>query len=369
MVTAAVVVEPGAPFELAEIELDDLRPDEVRVRIHASGMCHTDLAVRAGHTPAPLPAVLGHEGAGEIEEVGPSVTSLAVGDRVVLSFDSCGACLRCRTGRTVQCEHWMQLNFFGGARLDGSSTMRAASGDPLHGHFFGQSSFASHVVCSERSVVKIVSESADWATLAPLGCGIQTGAGSILNVLCPQPGSTVAIYGAGAVGLAGVLAAQLTAAGQVIVVDRIPGRLALAASIGATATVEAGRGPVAEAILELTDGRGADVALEATGSTDVLRTAVDALAVGGRCGVVGAPPVGSEVALDVTAMLVRNPSIIGINQGLSVPQQLIPALVALHDRGRFPLDRLITAFPFDAINDAAAAALAGAAVKPVLIMN
>jgi len=368
MVTAAVVEQQAAQFELTQIELDDLRPDEVRVRIHASGMCHTDLSVRDGHTPAPLPAVLGHEGAGEVEEVGASVTTVAVGDRVVLSFDCCGACLPCRTGHTVQCVHWMQLNFFGGARLDGSPTMHAADGGVLHGHFFGQSSFATHVVCSERSVVKIDSD-ADWTTLAPLGCGIQTGAGSILNVLRPWPGSTVAIYGAGAVGLAGVLAAQLTPAAQVIVVDRVAERLALAEEIGATATVEAGREPVVESILELTGGRGADVVLEATGNTGVLRNAVDALAVGGRCGVVGAPPVGSEVALDVTQMLIRNPCIIGINQGLSVPQELIPALVALHDRGRFALDRLITDFPFEAINDAAAAALDGTAVKPVLVMN
>ncbi|MFI6577941.1 NAD(P)-dependent alcohol dehydrogenase [Nocardiopsis sp. NPDC050513] len=368
MVTAAVVEERGGPFRLTRVEFDDLRPDEVRVRVRAAGVCHTDLAARDGRTPFPLPAVLGHEGAGVVEEIGSAVTSVAPGDRVVLSFPSCGHCTACRTGRPVQCDHWVHLNLLGGSRLDGSSPVRRPDGRPLHAHFFGQSSFATHATAPERGVVRVES-SAPWQALAPLGCGTQTGAGTVLNVLRPEPGTSLVVYGAGGVGLAAVLAARLTPVTQVIVVDRIAERLALATSLGATATVNAVGQDVSEAVAELTSGRGADYVLESTGVPAVLRQAVDLVAVNGRVAVVGAPPFGSEVSLDVPSMLTRNPTVIGVNQGFSVPQRMIPALAALQDAGRFPLERLVTAFAFEEINDAATAAENGGAVKPVLLMD
>ncbi|WP_166902336.1 NAD(P)-dependent alcohol dehydrogenase [Mycobacterium sp. DL440] len=366
-VIAAVVEEIGGEFSCGAIELDALQPDEVRVRIHASGICATDLAVQAGKTPFPLPGILGHEGAGTIEEVGTAVTDLAPGDRVVMTFDSCGHCDSCLAGRPVQCLNWFALNMGSGTRLDGSLTTRRGSGRALYGHFFGQSSFATHAICSQRSVVKIETDT-DFAVLAPLGCSGQTAAASVWNLLRPEPGSSVIVYGGGAVGLLAVLAAQLTPAGQIIVVDRVDSRLELARELGATVTVNAGTDDVAAAVNDATKGRGADRALETTGNMTVLRQAVDLLAVSGVCVVVGAPPTGSEVALDVQDMLVRHPTIIGVSQGLARPRQVIPALVALHEAGRFPAEKLITAFRFDQINEAVAAAKQGEVIKPVLTM-
>ncbi|MDH6195577.1 aryl-alcohol dehydrogenase [Mycobacterium frederiksbergense] len=367
-VIAAVVEQIGGEFSRDTIELDVLRPDEVRVRIHASGICATDLAVQAGKTPFPLPGILGHEGAGVIEEVGAAVNALAPGDRVVMTFDSCGQCEPCLAARPVQCVNWFALNMGSGTRLDGSLTTRRCTGRALHGHFFGQSSFATHAICSQRSVVKVETDT-DFAVLAPLGCSGQTGAGSVWNLLRPEPGSSVIIYGGGAVGLMAVLAAQLTPARQVIVVDRVESRLDLARELGATVTVNAGTDDVATAVNDATEGRGADRALETTGNMTVLRQAVDLLAVSGVCVVVGAPPTGSEVAFDVQEMLVRHPTIIGVSQGLARPRQIIPALVELHEAGRFPAEKLITAFPFDQINEAVTAAKQGEVIKPVLTMR
>lgn len=366
-VVAAVVEQIGGEFIRDAIELDALQPDEVRIRIHASGICATDLAVQAGKTPFPLPGILGHEGAGIVEEIGSAVNTLAPGDRVVMTFDSCGHCEPCLAGRPVQCVNWFALNMGSGTRLDGSLTTRRGSGRPLYGHFFGQSSFATHAICSRRSVVKVDTDT-DFAVLAPLGCSGQTGAGSVWNLLRPEPGSSVIIYGGGAVGLMAVLAAQLTPAQQIIVVDRVEHRLELARELGATVTINADTDDVAAAVNEVTKGRGADRALETTGNMSVLRQAVDLLAVSGVCVVVGAPPTGSEVALDVQDMLVRHPTIIGVSQGLARPREIIPALVALHEAGRFPAEKLVTAFAFDQINEAVAAAKQGTVIKPVLTM-
>ena len=372
--TAAVTRGIDEPFTLTDIRIDEPRPHEVLVTITAVGMCHTDLSVRSGHTPFPLPAVLGHEGAGVVERIGHAVTGVDTGDRVVISFDSCGRCLPCETGRPVQCLHWAALNLLGGSRLDGSPTMTAAgtsngtrAGQPLHGCFFGQSSFATMALATERNVVK-VPPATPWELLGPLACGVQTGAGAVLNVLRPSPGSTVAVFGGGAVGLSATLATQLTGATRIIVVDIAPSRLALAHELGATDVIDARMDDPVRAIFDLTGGAGAEYTLETSGVPRVLRQAVDALAVDGSCGVIGAPPFGSEVSLDVPQMLDRNPHIIGINQGASVPRQFIPTLIELHRRRRLPFDRFIHTFPFSDIEQAAQAALAGEVIKPVLLI-
>ncbi|MER5636763.1 NAD(P)-dependent alcohol dehydrogenase [Kitasatospora sp. NPDC002227] len=374
---AAVLRERGGPFALEPVRLDAPRAGEVLVRIEAVGICHTDLSVRAGHTPGPLPVVLGHEGTGVVAQVGAGVTRVSAGQRVVLTFDSCGACPPCREGRPVRCDHWPALNLFGGGvcggrpfgtRLDGTATMRAADDGPLHGHFFGQSSFASHALASERNAVP-VPDGLPPELLAPLGCGVQTGAGAVLNVLRPAPGDTLVVFGAGGVGLAAVLAARLTPAARVIAVDLQPARLALARELGADEVVDAGAADPVAAVRQLTGGRGAECALETSGSVAALRQAVGSLAVGGSCGVVGAPPAGSEVALDVPALLGRAPRILGINQGGSVPQSFLPALAGLVRSGRLPLERLVRTYAFAEIERAAAAAACGEVVKPVLLLT
>lgn len=205
-ITAAVATEPKTPFDVVELDLDDPRPDEVQIRLVATGVCRTDAIVRDQWYPTPLPAVLGHEGAGVVEKVGSAVSSVRPGDHVVLSFNSCGACKLCLTGHPAYCENFYAHNF-AGQRSDGTTAL-SLNGRQFSSHFFGQSSFASHANVAERSVVR-VPEDAPLEILGPLGCGIQTGAGAILNVLQPRPGSAVVVFGAGAVGLSAVLAAKL----------------------------------------------------------------------------------------------------------------------------------------------------------------
>ncbi len=367
-ITAAIVESEGAPFELLPLRLEDPRPDEVLVRVVAAGMCHTDLSVRSQATPFPLPAVLGHEGVGIVEEVGAQVADLRPGDRVLMSFTSCGRCRQCRAGRPVYCEHWLPMNLLGGSRPDESSTL-GRDGADVHGHFFGQSSFASHALVAARALVKVPSDLTDdeLAGLAPLGCSVQTGTGAIWNVARPASGDAVVVFGAGGVGLSAVMAARLTPAARVIAVDVDPGRLELARELGATDVVDATADGVPDTVRELTGG-GADVVVETSGRLPVLAGAISSLASGGACVVIGAPPLGSTLPVDVPDLLGRGIRLLGTNQGDSDPRRYLPGLVALHRAGRLPFDRLVRRFPFEQINEAAAQAASGETIKPVLVM-
>ncbi len=361
--TAAVVESAGAGFTLGEVALGELRPDEVRVRIVATGVCHTDLGVAAGALPFPLPGVLGHEGAGIVEETGAAVTRVATGDRVLLSYTSCGRCANCRDGHPAYCETWLPANLLGGQRPDGTSPI-SRDGTPLGGHFFGQSSFAGHAVADERSVVKVAAD-APLDLLAPLGCGIMTGAGAVWNVLAPRPGATLLVTGAGAVGLSAVMAAHLTPSSRIIAVDRVAARLALARELGATDTVDTTGEDLAETVGQLTDGRGVDGVVETTGNAGVLRTAIGTLAARGTAVVVGAPAFGTEVPVDVNFLLPGR-HVVGLTMGDADTQALVPTLAGLVAAGRFPLEKLVTHYEFGQIQQAVDDMLDGKTIKPVL---
>jgi aryl-alcohol dehydrogenase len=360
---AAVVESGGAPFTLVDVELDEPRADEVVVRMTAAGLCHTDLGVASGGLPFPLPGVLGHEGAGVVERVGSAVTSVAPGDHVLLSFTSCGSCRNCREGHPAYCATWLPDNLIGGARRDGSATISRA-GEPIGSHFFGQSSFARHAVADERSVVKVPSRS-PLGTLAPLGCGVQTGVGAVWNVLKPGPGSTVVVAGAGAVGLSAVMAAALTPALRIVAVDVVPHRLDLARKLGATHVVDASQEDFTTQIAEITGGAGCDGVIETTGNVTVLRQAVDSLAARGTAVVVGAPPFGTEVGLEVNGLL-GGKHIVGITLGDSETQTFIPLLASMVADGRLPVSELITTYDFADIQRAVEDVRSGATIKPVL---
>ncbi|MFD4511140.1 NAD(P)-dependent alcohol dehydrogenase [Streptomyces sp. NPDC058457] len=364
--TRAAVVRPGTgTFVWEEVRLQDPRPDEVLVRIVAAGICHTDLAVRDEKLHTPLPAVLGHEGAGVVEAVGADVTRVGAGDKVLLSFSSCGRCGACEHGHPGYCDTFIARNF-AGARPDGSTPVHGVDGTPLGGRFFGQSSFAHHAVVDERSVVPVEAADEDeLALLAPIGCGIQTGAGAVLNELRPGPGDTVAVFGAGAVGLSAVMAAALTSAAHVIAVDIVPSRLDLARELGATDVVNGKEEDVAARLTEITAGRGVTHALETSGVPALLRQATDSLAVRGTVAVVGAPPVGTDGTFDVNFLL-NGRVVRGVTEGDSDLLGFVPSLVGLHRAGRLPFDRMIRFYPPDRINDAAADAAGGEVVKPVL---
>jgi aryl-alcohol dehydrogenase len=365
--TKALLVESGgAPFTVGEVELDEPRPNEALVRVVAAGLCHTDLGVASGGLPFPLPGVLGHEGAGVVEKVGDAVSSVRPGDHVLLSFTSCGTCANCRDGHPAYCATWLPLNLIGGTRADGSHPI-TRNGAPVGGHFFGQSSFSRLAVVDERSMVK-VDPDVPLELMAPLGCGVQTGVGAVWNVLAPRPGATLAVLGAGAVGLSAIMAAAMTPAVRIIAVDRVPERLELAGDLGATHAVDARTHDVTEAILKITGGAGVDGIVETTGNAAVLRKGVDALAMRGTLVIVGAPPFGTEVGLDVNAMIPGR-KVVGLTLGDSETQSMIPALVELVRAGRLPLDKLINQYPFEDIDHALDDVATGKAIKPVLVFG
>ncbi len=365
-IKAAVVRKKGGPFSIEALSVETPRADEVLVRIVATGMCHTDIVIRDQVYPVPLPIVLGHEGAGVVESVGAGVRKVAPGDHVVLSFMSCGHCARCAAGEPAYCAKGHPL-CFGGAREDGTTAMRDRDSAPVHDHFFGQSSFGTYALAHERTVVKVPKD-VPLERLGPLGCGIQTGAGAVMNALKVGPGDSFVAFGAGSVGLSAVMAARIVGATAIIAVDVVPARLALAKELGATHAVNAkGEDPVA-AVRKITDG-GAGFALESTGRPDVVRQAVDALGTRGTCGIVGAAPIGTEASFDMGELMSPGKSIRGIIQGDSVPELFIPQLIELHRQGRFPFDRLIRFYTLDQINQAAADSESGATIKPILRMS
>jgi aryl-alcohol dehydrogenase len=359
---AAVVHEAGAPFLLEEVELDELRPDEVLVRMVATGLCHTDLSVRAGYIPFPLPGVLGHEGAGIVEEVGSAVKRVVPGDHVLASFTSCGGCPNCTGGHPAYCHSFLPMNLIGGQRADGSHTI-SQNGAPLNAHFFGQSSLSRHSIVDERSLVK-VDPGAPLDILAPLGCGVQTGAGAVLNILKPEPGSTVVVFGAGGVGLSAVMAAALTGSVRIVSVDLVASRLALAKEMGATDTIDATTTDPVEAIMAMTNGIGVPYTIETAGVVKVLSQAIQVLAPMGTCAGVGAPPAGSVVEIGPQFML-DGRRYIGTTEGDSNPG-FITTLARLYEQGKLPLHKMIKHYAFEDIEVAAADAHAGVTIKPVL---
>lgn len=361
---AAVVREKGGAFAIECVAIDEPRDNEVLVRIAGVGMCHTDLVVRDQYFPTPLPAILGHEGAGVVEKVGAAVTKVAVGDHVVLSYASCGACPNCLSGKYGYCPDLYGRNFSGG-RPDETSPCCDAAGNRLSGCFFSQSSFGELALATERNTVKIRKD-VPLEIMGPLGCGIQTGAGAVINALKPAAGTSIAIFGAGSVGLAAVMAAVVVGCTEIIVIDLNEQRLALAKELGATCVVNGGQQDAVDAIRAVTGGEGAQYSLECTGLPKVARQAIDCLRQTGVCGIIGVAPLGTEVALDMNSLLFGR-TVRGIIEGDSVPDIFIPQMVELWRQGRFPFDRLIRKYPLSDIDKAANDSEAGTVLKAVLI--
>jgi aryl-alcohol dehydrogenase len=366
-IKAAVVRQKGGPFQIEDLVQGEPRSDEVLVRVVATGMCHTDMVARDQLYDVPLPVVLGHEGSGIVEEVGASVKKVAVGDHVVLTYMWCGHCKPCLHGDLTYCNNFYMLNF-GGVREDGSTSTYESDDkrEPIHDHFFGQSSFGTFALVNERNVIKVPKD-APLELLGPLGCGIQTGAGAVMNALKVTPGSSFAAFGGGAVGLSAIMAARVAGATTIIAADVVPSRLALAMELGATHTVNSRETDPVEAVRKITGG-GADFTLESSGRPAVLRQAIDALSVRGTCGIVGAPALGTEASFDVNGVMTTGKRIIGIVEGDSKPDLFIPALVELYTQGRFPFDKLVKFYPLDQINQAAEDSEKGITIKPIIRM-
>ncbi|MFJ2690562.1 NAD(P)-dependent alcohol dehydrogenase [Pseudomonas sp. NPDC087336] len=365
-IRAAVLRTSGAPLQIEDVLLEAPRPTEVRVRVVATGVCHTDMVVRDQLFPTPLPIILGHEGAGVVDAVGSAVTTVQPGDHVVMTYMSCGLCLPCETGHPAHCTHMHPLNF-GGGRLDGSTSACSCGNDhAIHDHFFGQSSFSTYTIANERNVVKVPKQ-APLELLGPLGCGIQTGAGSVLNALKVEAGSSFAAFGAGAVGLAAVMAAKVAGATTIIAVDVTASRLELALELGATHVINSREEDPVQRIQAITQG-GVNYSLECSGRCEVLRQAIDSVTTLGTCGIVGATKVGTEVAFNINDVMIPGKRIMGIVQGDVVANAFIPKLVDLFLQGRFPFDKLCKFYEFDEVNQAMADSERGVTIKPILRM-
>ena len=351
-IKAAVLRRKGGPLRVESLEMEGPRDDEVLVRIVASGICHTDIGFLDDWDDADGPVVLGHEGAGVVEWVGKDVKGVDTGDHVVLSYQSCGRCDHCKNGHPTQCAHFYEANF-GFKRLDGSNALYRSG---VHGHFFGQSSFATHSLATERNLVKVPKD-LSLELLAPLGCGMQTGAGTVMNSLHVPAGASIAVFGTGSVGLAAVMAARIVKADPVIAVDINPMRLQLAYELGATHTIDNRHEKVGSRITGITGG-GVDFVVENTGDPGMLRLAAEVLNPHGTAALLTGAS-GSDSLPDGKKAL-------EIIQGDAVPQRFIPELIALYQTGRFPFERLVKFYGFGEINQAIDDSRHGRTIKPVL---
>jgi len=360
--TAAVLRKPHGKFSFETIDLGELRSDELLVRIEACGVCHTD-AVAQDITP--LPAVFGHEGTGVVEAVGSGVSRVRPGDRVVISYPWCGTCPSCVEGRGYICDYFIPLGF-AGARLDGSKTI-TLKGKKVSGAFFQQSSFATHSITTERSVVPI-KDHVSPEMLAAIPCGIQTGAGAILNVFKVGPKDGLAVFGTGAVGLSAVMAGKIAGASPLIAIDVVEDRLALALELGANHAINAKGGNTLERIREIAP-RGVEFSFETSSNEQALSDAMECLSMGGKCGIVTVPHLPGKFPFTPWGLFTRGGSLHCIMQGFSIPSTFLPKLIELNKQGRFPYDRLIKTYDFKDINKAFEDTKAGKAIKPVLKMS
>ncbi|AII08455.1 NAD(P)-dependent alcohol dehydrogenase [Rhodococcus sp. NM-2] len=364
-IIAALAREPHSNFQFQQVSLAELRPDEILVEIRGVGICHTDIAARDGIYGLPYPIVLGHEGSGVVTTVGAGVTTVAPGDHVVVSFNSCGRCTSCTSGNPAYCRDFAVENYIG-TRPDGSRALESEAG-PVYSHFFGQSSFATHAVVNQRNVVAVDAD-LKLAQLGPLGCGLQTGAGAVMRSMRCHAGSSLIILGAGPVGLAAVMAARIQGCSPILVVEPHEARRTMATDMGATHTIDpTADGDLAEGVRRIVPG-GVDYVFDTTGRVDVIRSAIAAVGCNAVLGLVGVPSDFSvDLPLNIVSTMQTGLTVKGIVEGDSDPSEFIPELIGHYRAGRFPFDKMITTFPLSAINEAVAAQHRGDVVKAVLV--
>ncbi len=367
-VLAAVAYDNQPQFTIEELDLTGPGADEILIRIAGVGLCHTDVKALAGGMGVPKPIVLGHEGAGVVEQIGARVKKVKPGDHVVLTYDCCGACAACNGGNPAYCQQTAALNFRDGIPRD-TGLFRRISGPPageagaeIRGHFFGQSSFASYAIARERNTIP-VRKDAPLEILGVLGCGVQTGAGAIINSFAAKPGDSIAIFGVGPVGLSAVMGGVACGCSEIVAVDVLESRLAMAKDLGATKTILASPQTKASDDLRRLIPAGVNFALDTTGIAQSYLQAIASLTTKGTFGFITIPAGTFEPNLG--QVMLGGLNIRGIVQGDSVPDKFIPHLLDLYLAGRLPFDRLVTKYPFRKINDAVEDQAAGKVVKPV----
>lgn len=326
------------PLSIEEVTLAPPRPVELLVRIAGAGLCHSDLSMINGDRPRPVPIALGHEGSGEVVEVGSAIDDVRPGDHVVFQFSaSCGRCRRCVEGRPQVCEKAAAAKAVG-ELMAGGSRITALNGERVS-HHSGLSCMAEYVVVDRGSVV-VIDRSMPLADAALFGCAVMTGVGAVINTAHIRPGDSVAILGMGGVGLSGILGARLAGAGTIIAVDREPVKLEVAASLGATHMVCARDADCVEQVRDLTGG-GVDYAFDQAGTTDSMTLAYAMVRYGGTAVVTGLPPASTTFSINQCDLVSQEKSIRGSFQGSCVPVRDIPRFIRLYQEGRLPVDRLI----------------------------
>ncbi len=361
-VQAAVISAFGRPFEVRSLDLAEPGPDEILVRLTAVGICHSDVACQHGAFEPPLPIVLGHEGAGIVERVGANIRHVRPGDHVVLSYASCGSCPRCESGEPQYCQEFGLRNFKGW-RPNGEPSFKDDGAD-VWGGFFGQSSFATYALSTARNTVK-VPDRLPIELLGPLGCGLQTGAGTVLNTLKPKAGDSLVVFGVGTVGMAALMAGAASGCSTIVAVDVHDNRLDLARELGATHAVR-GDAPDLLTQLQAILPTGANYTVDTSGRATSIRAAIDILAARGTCAVLAVSP-GVEVTF-MPVVLLGGRKILGVTEGDADPQAFIPRMIELYEAGRFPFDRLVQFYTLDQINEAIADMHHGRTIKPILRM-
>ncbi|QQD19192.1 NAD(P)-dependent alcohol dehydrogenase [Spongiibacter nanhainus] len=362
-IKAAVATQAQQPFVIEDLNMEPPRRHEVRVRVLGVGICHTDIISKDQQIPVELPAVLGHEGAGIVEAVGEDVTKVKVGDQVVMSYLSCGECPSCNEHAPSYCHQFAPLNFLG-RRPDGSAGLSRQDA-PVSGRFFGQSSFASHALVDQRNVVKVDIDAQRLPLVGALGCGFQTGAGTIMNALDCQSGDNVVIVGGGAVGMSAVIAASIRGC-HTVLIEPNSQRRALAVELGAAAALAPDIPNLKEALSTHLSG-GISKLFDTTGIAPAIEQFLPLLAPRATVGLVAAAEADSAIKLDITHLVLTGITVKGILEGDADPDSFIPELIDHIKAGRFPVEKICKTFPLEQINKAIHEQKSAKFVKAVLI--
>lgn len=361
---AAVLREVGAPLSVETVAVGDLQPDDVLVRVRASGLCHTDLEVMEGGLKRPLPIILGHEAAGTVERVGKAVTHLQPGDTVVCSWNPhCGHCFYCERDTPILCEP-LTKNQPQGNLLDGMSRYRLTDGSRLN-HFSAVSSHAEYCVVPASGAIR-VPDKLPFDRACLIGCGVMTGVGAVVRLARVEPGASIVVIGIGAVGLNALQGGTIVGAETVIAVDRDPSKLEAARQFGATHVIDASSDDVSGQIRALTGGRGADYVFEAAGHPAAMQLAMEAARPGGQVVILGKTPVNQQVPFRFGSLMGEK-RIVRSSYGGARPQRDFPWLAQLYLDGRLKLDELISQrLSLEQINDGFAAMREGRIVRAVI---
>jgi aryl-alcohol dehydrogenase len=360
--TAAVLHNPDGQLSLETVTLDEPRDDEIIVRVEACGICQMDIEARQ---MLPTPSVLGHEGAGIIEQVGKGVRDLRLGQRVIMSYAWCGHCPQCRDNKPYICDESWSINF-SGTRFDGSATLFLDQ-QPLTAAFFQQSSFARHVITPAQNVVAVDIDDIPPHFLAALPCGVLTGAGTIANTLNVQRGKGLIVFGAGTVGLSAIMAARIRGAEPIFAVDIHQDRLDLATELGATHVINALESDVSDEVHQCFP-TGVHYAVETSSNAHSFNAAIDCVEIGGQVAITSLPHPMEDFSFQPYQFYTKAASLHAVSVGSAVAKNFIPQMLRWHRDGQFPFDKLVTSYAFEDINQACADVGSGKTVKAVLTM-